>query len=124
MSNWHEKNLPTSFPPLPPSQAGQGWPSNYLTGYQIISDIYNHAIQILHQDDSETSCIGFYINAIVSDALPLLEALETEGGSIAESLPSEWLHGSAMVLGWMVLALKSYREEVRQWYIVSSACEQ
>jgi hypothetical protein len=113
MSDWH-KNLPTAFPSLPPSQSGQGWPLNYLTAYQIISETYNHAIQILHQDDYKTSCIGFYINAITSDALPLLEALETEGGSTAESLPSAWLQSSAIVLGWVVQALTSYREEAQQ----------
>jgi hypothetical protein len=99
MSSSMIHELPTNFPPLPPAQSGRGWPANYLKAHQAISDLYSHAIQLLRQDDCDTSWIAFYISTITSDALPLLEALENEGGSTSDHLPMEWLHSCAMVLG-------------------------
>jgi len=99
-------HLPTAFPPLPPSPTGQGWPSKYIEAHKIVSNIFDHAIQVLNQDKSDTSCIAFHMNAITSDALPLVEAFETEGASMSDCLPVEWIHTCARILGWTVLALQ------------------
>jgi hypothetical protein len=53
------------------------WPANLLIAYDTSSDIYRHAYRILNQD-ADPPQLTFHLEAIVADAVPLLEAFEVD----------------------------------------------
>ena len=70
-------SVPSRFPSLPPP-SGQ-WSPNVRAVHTALCDIYNHAIQLLNQEDNDPIRIAFHTDALSSDSLILLKALESEG---------------------------------------------
>ncbi len=67
-------------------------------------------MQVLRQEDSDTIRAAFHIDAITSDAIPILSALEREVETQNIILPINWIHKSAHLLGNLVNALRIHAQ--------------
>ena len=102
--------LPHDFYPLPTvvlEGTRQVWPPQVTSAYEVLKNIYSHAVRLSHQEEVDALQTAFHIDAITSNAVPLLSAIEQEvtGGSVA--IPLEWLHQSAQLLGRLVVSLRN-----------------
>lgn len=99
----------SAFPerfPLLPSLVQATYTHNTITAHEVISDIYTRAVQVSKQADSDPLRIAFHIDAIISDALPLLSALEQEQSNHHAPLSVEWLQSCATFLAELVNHLR------------------
>lgn len=80
-----------------------------------MSDIYRRGIRTLHQDDSEPFQLMFHIDAVSSDAVPLLQALEVEPD---HQISQSWLHDCAEILGQLVLHLREAAKKMTTRLVV------
>lgn len=93
-----------SLPPLPAKSTNVPWSANIHLAYHVLTDIFDHANEVLRQGDSNPIRIKFHLETLVDTAIPILQALEPSCDD--EGLPTAWLHGSAESLGRLVLDLK------------------
>ncbi|KAG1848048.1 hypothetical protein DFJ58DRAFT_796677, partial [Suillus subalutaceus] len=101
-------SLSLSLPLLPETK---NWSAEIQAAYENIQHTYDHAIRVLRADGAEPTRIAFHVDAISSNALPILEALtpdadNTDSDEMSESLPVKWLADVAMVLGCVVSGLE------------------
>jgi hypothetical protein len=109
-------NAPAMFPPLPPSLEPS---ANIEAAHRVLTDIYRHASVLLQQEDADPLRIAFHVDSITSDAIPVLCAMEREGGSehSPTRLPEEWLQAGAQVLGELVVALQRKNGLARERFV-------
>lgn len=105
-----DMELPHDFHPLPTvivDGTRQVWPPQVTSAHEVLKNIYAHAVRISHQEEVDALQTAFHIDAISSNAIPLLSSIEQEvrGGSLA--IPLEWLHQSARVMGNLVAGLRN-----------------
>ena len=96
------------FPPLPQHNLG-GWPADIHAAHEVIRKAYDHATCVLQSDGfPDPTQVAFHINALSSNALPILEALIPSSASDEdEHLPLEWIVGVAELLGQAVQDLQA-----------------
>jgi hypothetical protein len=71
--------VPAHFPDLPaPSEDEGHWPTNVHKAYDIISDSFNRASQLLRQEDGDALRLRVHSEKIFRRTIPLLEALDPE----------------------------------------------
>lgn len=99
-------NFPSHFPALPVNENAIPWPAMVIAAHEAISDIYAHAARIARQEDSDPLRMIFHIDAITSNAIPVLSALESESNNGFFALSEKWLHDAALLFGDVVVALK------------------
>jgi len=87
------------FPRLPDSILQPQLSPNTQAAHQILKDIYKHAIAALQQENPDPLQLSSHIDAITSDAVPLLVAIEEEGTSTGMPLLDAWLHKCVKLLG-------------------------
>lgn len=113
-------SVPPKLPSLPEAPSGQ-WSPNVRAAHATLCSIYNHASQILNQEDNDPIRIAFHTDALSSDGLSLLQALESEGSrNPDQSLPDNWLHGCASIVGNLVLQLHRVKEAVTGQYVTNT----
>lgn len=105
-------SMPLSLPLLPETK---NWSAEIQAAYENIQHTYDHAIRVLRAEGADPTRIAFHVDAISSNALPILEALtpnasntdsDSESDEMSESLPVKWLADVAMVLGCVVSGLE------------------
>lgn len=102
--------LPHDFYPLPTVMVEgtrQVWPPQVTSAYEVLKNIYFHAVRISCQEEVDVLQTAFHIDAITSNAIPILSAVEQEVTSGSLAIPLEWLHQSAFLLGRLVVALQN-----------------
>ncbi|KAG1906262.1 uncharacterized protein F5891DRAFT_1182509 [Suillus fuscotomentosus] len=82
------------------------WPQNVYTAEGIISNIYNAAIRILRSNDAEPTRVAYHYDALSTEALPLLEAIESDTSPAAYQLLHDWLLVCARLIGEVAAMLK------------------
>jgi hypothetical protein len=80
--------------------------ANIHGAYQILVNVYRHGIRILRQDSPDTLQISCQIDAITSNAVPLLEGIESESEVNNIPLSENWALECANLFGEMVLRLR------------------
>ena len=107
-------DLPTEIPALPDRHdVHVAWSANVSRAHEVMSDVYRHAIRVLRQDDCEPLQLMFHIDAVLSDAIPLLEALEESEGETGHKFPKTWLHHCAELYGKLVLCLRETAKKMK-----------
>ncbi|KAK6961870.1 hypothetical protein R3P38DRAFT_2592985 [Favolaschia claudopus] len=92
--------LPTTFPNLPNLPVGHTcWSANVLKSYEVLKNLYEHARNVTEQEDLDPSRVAHHIDALTSDAMVVLGALESSEDSDETPLPLEWLEATAVLLG-------------------------
>jgi hypothetical protein len=110
-------SLSPQFPSLPEPLSGR-WSPNIRAAHATLCSIYEHAAQVLDQEDSDPIRVSFHIDTLSSDGLSILEALEAEGDhNPDECLPEDWLHNCASILGDLVVHLYHVKEAVGGQYV-------
>jgi hypothetical protein len=116
----HVMVLP-ALPALPGPWPIPGWSANIQSAYQQLTSIFEHASSVLCHSDSDPLRIAFHINAIASDALPTLCAMEadSQSGPNADEpkLPQDWFSDIAYAFGTLTIALKQMKEQVQCGYV-------
>jgi hypothetical protein len=114
--------FPTTFLSLPSRDPHKTWSANIHAAHRVICNLYRHASAVLHLEDADPAQVSFHINAVTSDALPILQAMEDEPPSLfsdasseSSRLPCEWLSAAAQQLGNLVVALRDRGELGRDW---------
>lgn len=97
-------NLPHTFPQLQPAIVQLPWSPNILAAWNILNNGYDWAHNVLHQE-ADSICLRFHVEAIITDILPVLEAMESDKEQ--EGLSTEWLESAALALGLMVVHLEA-----------------
>jgi hypothetical protein len=113
--------LPEELPQLPHSLLP--WSANILSAYQLLSNIYRNARSILRHDAADPLRVAFHIDAITSDAIPVLSAMEVEDNWDLDNGPKlseEWLVACAEIFGHLVVILRRIAEQIRGWFVQSS----
>ena len=100
--------LPDHFPPLPNTAVRS---VNLDAAHHILKDLYQHAVNVLYQDGPDPLRVSFHINAISSDAIPILAGIEEEDKMNEIPLLDGWLQQCAELLGELVVHLR-YAKEV------------
>ncbi|KIM92304.1 hypothetical protein PILCRDRAFT_118051 [Piloderma croceum F 1598] len=74
-----------------------------------MSDTYSHISRVLQQEDSDPVRLNQHTSTIISDTLPILEALEADalGRDSQHGLPAEWLESCAVALGQLLVETMS-----------------
>jgi len=98
-------NYPSIFPPLPEHADGP-WPVHIVTAHNLTNDIYVHALRVL-DENSDPSRAAFHIDAITSDAIPVLSAIEEEKKNRNIKISDDWLFENAKLLGNLVVSLRA-----------------
>jgi len=115
-----DTQLPSTFPPLPALPAGHlRWSANILEAHCTLQDTYKHAIQLARQEDLDPLRVAFHIDAITSDSVPILVALENLQDSDETPLAEEWIHAAAELLGDLVVVLRHVGELAKGKYVQS-----
>lgn len=97
--------VPLSLPLLPETK---NWSAEIQAAYESVRRTYNHAIRVLRADGADPTRIAFHVDAILSNAIPILQALvpDIDSDDNLESLPVEWLANVATQLGRAVTNLE------------------
>jgi hypothetical protein len=74
--------------------------------HQSLGEIYRHAVQLANQEDLDPLRVVFHVDAVTSDAVPILVALEGSQDSDETPLPEPWLHAAAELLADLVVVLR------------------
>ncbi|KAG1906385.1 uncharacterized protein F5891DRAFT_1244701 [Suillus fuscotomentosus] len=82
------------------------WPQNVYTVEGIISNIYNATIRILRSNDAEPTRVAYHYDALSTEALPLLEAIESDTSPADYQLLHDWLLVCARLIGEVAAMLK------------------
>lgn len=114
-------SLPRQFPPLPEPPSSH-WHPNIRTAHATLASIYEHALRVLDQEDTDPLRLAFHIDTVSLDGLSLLQALEMEGQGNSEqsesvSVPDDWLHLGASVLGKLVKQLHRVKDATSGQYV-------
>jgi hypothetical protein len=112
--------LPATFPPLPVDE--MSWSANTHAAHKVISDLYAHAVRVIHQDETDPARLAFHINSLSTDALSLLQALAEDGGQENHALPGSWLIQCSRILGEAVWHLKSSTGNGQSRYAERKKC--
>ena len=93
---------PPQFPPLPEPTSGQ-WSPNVRDAHETLAAIYEHAVRVFSQEDSDPTRIAYHIDALSSHGLSLLQALEAESDlNDDQYVPDDWLRDTGLLLGELV----------------------
>lgn len=112
-------DLPDGFPRLPGHpNPSQGWPANVYKAHEVMSDVYRRAFRILRQDESDPLQLLFHIDAVSSDAIPLLEALENSEAELGFRFSMPWLLDSAELCGKLVLYLREAAKKMKSRFVI------
>ena len=101
----------TAFPELPPPLAGHAWAPNIIQAHRVLSDVHRHAVHASRQGAADSMRLRFHREAIITDCIPLLIALETHAEE--EDLPTLWISQCAESLGTMVAYLQKSEESLQ-----------
>lgn len=91
---------PLHFPALPPRTQELQWSRNIREAHDIICNTYNHATQVLRQEDQDPLRLQIIVEKILNDALPVLEALDIEIQDVT------WTDKSVQALATTVVELR------------------
>jgi hypothetical protein len=92
------EHLGQALPPLP---AEDYWSPNIFCAHEILQDAYQHAVGLLHQEDSDLLHIQIQADQISHRMVPLLEALHHEVGDI------NWMTTCAGKFGELLCSLEN-----------------
>jgi hypothetical protein len=101
---YHLYSPTMDLPALPEHE--NRWPQNVYTAEGIISNIYNAAIRILRSNDAEPTRVAYHYDALSTEALPLLEAIESDTSPADYQLLHDWLLVCARLIGEVAAMLK------------------
>lgn len=109
-------SLPLSLPLLPETK---NWSTEIRAAYENVQCTYDHAIRVLQADRADPTRIAFHMDAILSNALPILKALIPDNDIAnlddnSESLPVKWLADVAAILGCTVSNLEQLGTTVNE----------
>ena len=96
-------DIPLELPPLPDIGLQH---TNMHGAYQIVINVYRHGIRILQQDSPDILQISCQIDAITSNAVPLLEGIKHESEVNDIPLSENWPLECADLFGEMVWQLR------------------
>jgi len=82
------------------------WPENIYAADGIIHNIYNAAIRMLRSNDAEPTRVAYHYDALSAEALPLLEAIESDSSPDDYRLLRDWLLACARLIGEVATMLK------------------
>jgi hypothetical protein len=87
-----------------------------------MSDTYSHISRVLQQEDSDPVRLNQHTSAIISDTLPILEALEADalGRDSQHGLPAEWLESCAVALGQLLVETMSAAGAANQKCVIGT----
>ncbi|KAG6370782.1 hypothetical protein JVT61DRAFT_10986 [Boletus reticuloceps] len=91
-----QADLPRNFPDLP---VRDYWSANVLQAHKILDNMYQQALQLLCQEDSDRLHLQIHINRIY-DQVPLLEAINNKVDDI------DWISCCAHAFGELLNKLK------------------
>lgn len=115
-----ESILPKSFPLLPNLPFGhERWSPNVLECHRTLSSLYRHACDLTNQEDLDPLRVAFHVDALTSDAIQMLIALEDSEDSDETPLPEAWILNAAKLLGDTVVVLRHVGELARGKYVFS-----
>jgi hypothetical protein len=92
------EHLGQALPPLP---AQDYWSPNICRAHEILQDAYQHAVGLLHREDSDPLRIQIHTDQISHRMVPLLEALHHEVGDI------NWMTTCAGKFGELLCSLEN-----------------
>lgn len=95
------------FPPLPEHPVNAPWSPNTYYAHKIMADTFRHASTILLQD-ADANRLKFHAEALTSDILPILEALEEHAQE--ENFPLPWLYSCTEAVGRLIFDLCKAQE--------------
>ncbi|KAG1726809.1 uncharacterized protein EDB91DRAFT_1254183 [Suillus paluster] len=75
------------------------WPQNIYAADGIIRNIYSAAIRMLRSNDAEPTRVAYHYDALSAEALPLLEAIESDSSPADYQLLHDWLLACARLVG-------------------------
>jgi hypothetical protein len=96
-------SLPDNFLDLPFQQ--EAWPTDVQNAHVILCEAYRHAYRLTDLEDPDPLQLAFHINQISTDAIRILQGLESHHSEQGQ-LPDDWLHNGAVQLGEMVKELQ------------------
>jgi hypothetical protein len=106
-----ESILPQSFPLLPNLPFGhERWSPNVLECHRTLNNLYCHARNLTNQEDLDPLRVAFHVDALTSDAIQMLIALEGSEDSDETPLPEAWILDAAKLLGDTVAVLRHFGE--------------
>lgn len=105
-------SLPDYIPslPLPGTASLASWPPNIVQAYQILSDLYSHALQAL-RTDAELLRLQFHAQAILNDAFPIILAFEQGEDRYSVLIP--WVQHIAEVFSTMLKEFRIEEERIK-----------
>src|ERR1700683_4672666 len=112
----------SSLPALPQADIDHPWSSAVHKAHHIMSDTYSHISRILQQEDSDPVRLNLHTSTIISDTLPILEALEAESlrRDSQHGLPTEWLESCAVALGQLLVETMSATGAANEKCVIGS----
>jgi hypothetical protein len=112
----------SSLPALPQADVDHPWPSAVHKAYHIMSDTYSHISRVLQQEDSDPVRLNQHTSTIISDTLPILEALEADAleRDSQHGLPAEWLESCAVALGQLLVETMSAAGAANQKCVIGT----
>lgn len=78
-----------AFPPLPERVDGQQWPPNIRAAYYLVLNTYTRGCHLLENAEVDPIRLKLSIEALLSDACPLLLALNDAPPD--NGIPPDWL---------------------------------
>ena len=89
-------------------------PPNCTIAANVLSDIYQYALRILDQDQTDPLQVKVHLAAIECDAIPLLLAIEQDNHSTDMK---EWLVTATTQFGALFVLLSRYSNDIQNQYV-------
>jgi hypothetical protein len=102
--------LPQTLPQLPEREL----PPNGPIAANVLSDVYQHALRVLDQDQTDPLQIKVHLAAIERDGMPLLLAIEQENHLTDMN---EWLVTATTQFGALFVSLSRYSNDIQNQYV-------
>ena len=80
----------------------------------VLSDVYQHALHVLDQDQTDLLQIKVHLAAIERDGMPLLLAIEQEDHSMDMN---KWLATATTQFGALFASLSRYGNDIQNQYV-------
>jgi hypothetical protein len=102
--------LPQMLPQLPEREL----PPNVTIAANVLSDVYQHALRVLDQDQTDPLQIKVHLAAIECDGMPLLLAIEQENHLTDMN---KWLVTATTQFGALFVSLSRYGNDIQNQYV-------
>jgi len=91
------------------------WSPNIYHAYQIMSDVFRHASEVLLQE-ADTIHLKLHVETLTNNVIPIFMALEAH--TEEEQLPVQWLYSCTEVVGALIVKLCQAQETANGWYVI------